>query len=291
MVKKHFRMKPFDYFNYALLILLTFAFIIPFWSTVMISLISDAERVRRGMFVFYPQNIVLESYAAILKKGSQVYSGYIVTITRTIVGTAATMFVTILLAYGISKKTVPGRMPITFLLYFTMLFSGGLVPTFLVVRYTGLYNTMAALIIPGLVSVWNLLLMRNFFMQIPDSIEEAAIIDGASPPVILFRVVLPLSVPSLVTIALFCAVGHWNSWFDALIYTQSLSLQPLQLVLRNLINASNVSTFIDYTTPTPPPLESVKGATIIVSTLPILLIYPFAQKFFVKGVMVGSIKG
>ena len=289
--RKRAPFKVFDVVNYTFLTLLTLVFILPFWSTIVTSFVSEAERLARGMFIFYPQNIDLGAYTAVLKPGSQVYSGYIITIIRTFGGTTCNMLVTVTLAYGMSKKGLPGRTIITFLIYFTMLFSGGLVPTYLVVRHTGLYNNIGAYIVPGLVSVWNLFLMRNFFMQIPESLEEAAIIDGASPLTVLLRVVLPLSLSSLVTIALFYAVGHWNSWFDGLIYVQKIELLPLQNILRNIIIASNVENVVDHFSAAPPPLESIKGATIVVSTLPILLIYPFAQKYFIKGVMVGGIKG
>lgn len=289
--KMHAGDRVFIVCNYVLLGLLTLLFIIPLWSTLMTSFIGEAERLRRGMFIFWPEQLDFSAYQSILRKNSPVFTGYAVTLTRTIAGTFLNMLVTTMLAYGLAKRTLPLRVPLTFLIYFTMLFSGGLVPTYLVVKHTGLYNSVGALIVPSLVSVWNLLLMRNFFMQIPESLEEAAIIDGASPPVILFRIVLPLSISSLVTIALFYAVWHWNSWFDGLIYISDRRMQPLQMVLRDIIIASSTETMFEFTSEAPPPLETVKGATIVVSTLPILMVYPFIQKYFIKGVMVGGVKG
>jgi len=290
-VVKYAKINAFDVFNYFFMAFLALIFIIPFWSTIVTSVVSNAERVRRGMFIFYPEKFDWSAYNAILKRGSEIYSGYRITLFRTLFGTVCSMFVTVLMSYGLSKRDLPGRNMITFLVYFTMLFSGGLVPTFLIVKFTGLYNNLLAYIIPGLVSAWNMLLMRNFFMQVPDDLEEASIIDGASPPTVLFRIVLPLSVPSLVTIALFYAVGQWNAWFDAVIYINDRNKLPLQTILRNLIVASRIELITDMFTEAPPPLESVKGATIIVSTLPIMLLYPFLQKYFVKGVMIGSLKG
>ena len=285
------KISVFGVVNGIFLLLMTLVFIIPLWTTVVTSLVSDAERMRRGMFMLFPQAIETAAYETILKPGSLVYSGYLVTLIRTFGGTAANMLVTSLLAFGMAKRELPGRTPVTFLIYFTMLFSGGLVPTFLVVKYTGLYNSIWALIVPGLVNVWNLFLLRNFFMQIPASMEEAAVMDGASLLIIYLRIVLPLSLASLVTIALFYAVAHWNAWFDALIYTQGRDLMPLQMVLRNIIIASNVEDVYERLTMTPPPLETVKAAAIVVSTVPILLVYPIAQKYFIKGVMIGGVKG
>jgi len=167
----------FDIFNYALLAFLTSLFLIPFWTTIVTSFVSEAERVRRGMFIFYPQGMDLGAYRAVLMPKSGVFSGYQVTLIRTILRTACNMLVTVFLGYGLSKRDLPGRMGFTFLIYFTSLFNGGLIPTYLVVKNTGLLNNYGALIVPGLVGTWNLLLMRNFFMQIPDGMEEAAIID------------------------------------------------------------------------------------------------------------------
>jgi len=274
------------------MILMITIFLLPLWSVIVVSVVSEAERYRRGMFIFYPQNLNFTAYTMMLKKGSAVYTSYGVTLFRSIVGTACNMFVTTLMAYSLSKRGLFGRTFFTFFVYFTMLFNGGLVPTFLVVKYTGLYNSLWAYIVPGLVSAWNLLLMRNFFMQVPDALEESALIDGASPPIVLFRIVLPLSIPSLVTIALFYMVGHWNSWFDGIIYVQRRELLTLQNILREIIMAASViENIMDITTDVRPPLEAVKGAAIVIATLPILLVYPFAQKYFVKGVMIGSIKG
>jgi len=202
------------------------------------------------------------------------------------------MIVTTMLAYALSKRDLPGRKTITLFVYFTMLFNGGMIPTFLVVKHTGLYNTLIAYIVPGLVSAWNLFLLRNFFMQLPVELEEAAIIDGTSPPTILVKIVLPLSVPALLTIALLYAAWHWNSWFDGLLYIQNRELLTLQNVLRSTLTAvETMEDMYDMTAASRPPLVAVKSAMIVLSTLPILCISSFVQKHFVKGITLGSIKG
>jgi putative aldouronate transport system permease protein len=290
-IKKTVGEQVFQIFNYVFLGLMTLTFILPFWTTVISSFVGEQERINRGMLILWPRVFDFSAYQTILRKGSNVYMGFAVTLTRTMVGTAASMLVTAMLALGLAKRDLPFRTPISFLIYFTMLFSGGLIPTFLVVKYTGLYDTIGAFIVPSLVSVWNLLLLRNFFMEIPESLEEAAFIDGATPAKYLSRIVIPLSLPSIATISLFYAVWHWNSWFDALIYISNQKLLPLQMILRNVIIASSVENILESGTTMPPPLETVKGATIVVSTQPILFVYPYIQRYFVKGIMVGGVKG
>jgi ABC-type glycerol-3-phosphate transport system permease component len=176
-----------------------------------------------------------------------------------------------------------------------MLFGGGLIPTYIVIRNTGLINSFWVYIIPGIMSVWNMLLIRNFIMGIPDSLFESARMDGAGELTTIFRIVLPLSTAALVTIGLFYAVGHWNSWWDAYLYTSKAELQPIQMVLRNILarasltvkDAQSAAVLADLKAPT----RSIQNAAVVVTTLPILLIYPFLQKYFVKGVMVGAVKG
>jgi len=290
-VKKTVGEQTFKISNYIFLGLLTLVFLIPFWTIIISSFVGEQERISRGMLILWPKTFDFSAYKTILRKGSDIYMGFGVTLIRTVVGTAASMMVTSMLALGLAKRDLPFRTSISFLIYFTMLFSGGLIPTYLVVKYTGLYDTLGAFIVPSLISVWNLLLLRNFFMQIPESFEEAAFIDGATPAKYLIHIVIPLSLPSIATISLFYGVWHWNSWFDALIYVSSRDLLPLQMLLRNVIIASSVENILESGTTMPPPLETIKGATIVVSTLPILCVYPFIQKYFVKGIMVGGVKG
>jgi len=280
-----------DFFIYAGLISLALIFLIPFWMVLVTSVVSESERLSRGLLIMYPRKLDFSAYQTILSKNSQIVSAYGITLMRTVVGTACNLLVTSMLAYGLSKKTLPFRKTITLGIFFTSIFNPGLIPAFLAVKYTGLYDSFGAFIVPNLVVVWWMLILRNFFMQIPDELEEAALIDGASPVIVLFKIILPLSLPSLTTIGMFYAVWHWNSWFDGMIYISSSKLFPVQVVLKNIISASMVENLDLLAGSVPPPLEAVKSAAIMVSTLPILAVYPFVQKYFVKGIMVGSVKG
>lgn len=291
MIKQSISSKVVNAIIYILLILLAIAFILPLWMVLVSSFVGEEERLARGYMILYPQHFDLSAYKAILAKNSQIYQGYLITLIRTVVGTGLSIFITAMLAYGLSKKGLPKRNLITFLIFFTSIFNPGIIPNYLVVKYTGLYDTIWALIIPNLVVAWWLLILRNFMMQIPESLEEAALIDGASPMQILLKIYMPLSVASLVTVGMFYAVWHWNSWFDGMIYVSNQKLFPAQVVLKNIIASSQVENLDLMSNEVPPPLESVKAAAIVVTTFPILCIYPFVQKFFVKGTLVGGVKG
>ena len=280
-----------DFMIYSFLIILGLIFIIPFWMTAVTSVVSEQERLSRGLLFLYPQKIDLSAYKVIISKNSQIMRGYWITVSRTVVGTFLNLLVTAMLSYGLAKRDLPHRRIITLAIFFTSIFNPGLIPNYLIVRYTGIYNTFWVFILPGLVGVWNMLILRNFFMQIPVELEEAAIIDGATPPYILLKVILPLSLPAIATIGMFYAVSHWNAWFDGMIYITRNYLKPAQVVLRDIIAASNMENLDVTIVTTPPPLESVKTAAIMVTTIPILLVYPFIQKYFVKGALVGSVKG
>ncbi|GHU79820.1 sugar ABC transporter permease [Clostridia bacterium] len=240
-----------------------------------------------------PTHFSLEGYQFIFAEQSYMMNAYMVTIARAITGTVCNLFFTILFAYVLSKKYYPGRTVMTFMVVFTMWFSGGLVPYFLVIRGLGLINKFAVYILPGLISAWNLMLLRNFFMSIPSDMEEAAIIDGANDITILFRIYIWLSSPVLATLALFYAVGHWNSWFDSLMFVNNRKLWTLQLMLQQVVSSTNVNSIMDPSAIIEQtiPMEIVKNACIVVATLPIICVYPFLQKYFVKGIMVGSLKG
>ncbi len=280
----------FNVFLYAFFTLVTLAFVIPLWSVITVSFMSETERLTRGMFVLYPFHIDLSAYRFILGRNSQIYSAYLVTLYRASFGTFISMLTSVMLAYGLSKKTLPFRFGLTFAIYFTTMFGGGLIPTFLWVRALGLYNNLLVLVLPGLVSAWNMLLLRNFFAQIPDALEEAAFIDGATPAQVLFRIMIPLSLPAIATVSLFYCVGHWNAWFDGMLYISNPRMVPLQNVLRNIVLAANI-TDMQGVNELPPPLEPVRNATIVVAMLPIMMVYLAAQKYFIRGVIVGGIKG
>lgn len=267
----------------------------PFLYVLATSFSSNAS-VLAGRVSIVPDGFNLRAYKAVFNY-SLVWTSYRNTIFYTTLGTAINMLLTILAAYPLSRKDFYGRGIFTFFIAVTMFFSGGLIPTFLIVRGLGLYNTFWALLLPGAISTTNMIIMRTFFQNIPDALEEAAIIDGASDLQILTKIILPLSIPSIATIGMFYAVGHWNSWFSAMIYLRDRSKYPLQLVLRQIVLQNQVNELLSQQHGTTIEetqsliSETVKYATIIVAVVPILCVYPFIQKYFVKGVMIGSIKG
>lgn len=279
---------------YTILILMCVAFIIPFWIIISSSFVSEAEAARRGMFILFPEKWDFSAYAMLLNNGSSIYTAYGVTLFVTIVGTALNLLVTVMLAYGLAKRDLPGVKFFSGMIFFTMLFGGGMIPSFLLNNYLGFMDSIFVMIIPSLVSAWNMFLMRNFFYGLPPSLEEAALIDGANPVTILFRVILPLSLPAMATIGLFYAVGHWNDWFTANIYINTISKMPVQNVMRRIVLNSDIKNLGDMAfsvSEQPPMAETIKSAAMVIGTLPIMLVYPFLQKYFIKGVTVGSVKG
>ncbi len=279
--------------NNVFMFILMLIFLVPFWSVFALSFVSEAEIARRGSFILFPEQFDLTAYKILLSEGSAVWKAYGNTIFVVVVGTAVNLLLTVTLAYSISKKGMPGRSIMTMMIFITMLFSGGLIPSFLLNKYIGLIDNLWVLILPSAISAWNTFIMRNFFAELPESLEEAAHIDGASTLRVLFTIVLPISLPSIMTIGLFYAVGHWNAWFSAAIYINTKAKLPVQNVLRNMVAASSVDVNSEMmnSAVSKPPAETMKSAMIVVTTLPILFVYPFIQKYFVKGVTVGSVKG
>lgn len=285
----------FEIFNYIFLIFVSLIFLIPFLTVLSTSFIGVEEWARRGAFILIPEKIDFSAYRMLVGSRSIIYNAYAVTLFRTIVGTGLNLVFTTLAAYVLARRNLPGRTLLTLIVFFPMVFSGGLIPTFIVVDNFRLTGSLWALIIPSLINPWWLLIMRNFFMTIPFELEEAAVIDGATPLDVLWRVVLPLSMPSIATIGLFYAVWHWNSWFDAAIYLKDQSQYPVQLILRSVLYLGEASYRGDignmFEPEFMPPAQTLKAATIIVTTVPILIVYPFIQKYFVKGMLIGGIKG
>ena len=276
---------------YIALIALTLAFLIPFLVILSTSFISEAEYARRG-YVIFPEVIDFTAYEILFGRSRVILNAYGVTIFRVVVGTALNLVFTVSMAYVLAQKDLPGRIPLTIFVFFTMIFNGGLIARFLVVDALALRNTVWSMIFPGLISAWNLFIMRNFFMSLPAELSEAAVVDGASPLLILIRIVLPLSMPVIATIGLFYAVYHWNAWFDAAIYIDRSELRPLQIILRGLLQSTTLEgmeqiSFVDKA----PPAASLRSALIVISTLPMLFVYPFVQRYFVKGILVGGVKG
>jgi len=293
MKNKSFSGKIFMIVNVSILIFLTLICVLPLINVLSISFSSSAA-ASAGKIKLLPVDFNISSYKYVLSKHEFIIS-LIVSFKRLFLGVIVNMILTILVAYPLSKdnKTFRSRSIYTWFFLITILFSGGLIPTYMVLRSFGILDTIWALILPGAVPVFNVILLLNFFKEVPIEIEEAAFIDGAGPWLSLLKIYIPLSTPSLATIVLFCAVGHWNSWFDGLIYMNNPSHYPLQSYLQTVIintDMSRVSAsqlkdmalISDRTT---------KAAQIFIGAIPILCVYPFLQKYFTKGMTLGSVKG
>ena len=265
----------------------------PLWF-VLIASFSDPNLVQAGQVLLLPKGFHLGGYKLILEY-QDILRGYLNSILYTVVGTALNLVMTICAAYPLSRSDFLPRKVLTVLFVFTMYFSGGLIPLFFVVKHVGIYNTRWANFLPYLVSTYNVIIMRSFFASLPESLEEAALIDGANEGQILRHVILPLSKPVLAVIALYYAVGHWNSWFPSMVFIRNTKLYTLQYVLRGILitNSTSVASGdnvlsvqeISFAS------ELVKYCTIVISTLPIMCVYPFLTKYFEKGVMIGAVKG
>jgi len=281
-------------FNAVILTLLAASTVLPVAYLIYVSLIPPEAYYSYGV-VFPPRALSLVNYQLLLGRGSRLVSSFLFTVYVTVVGTVLSTFFSALLAYPLSKSEVPFRIPMTGFVFFTMLFGGGLVPNYLLVRALGLLDTVWALVLPGLISAWNMFIIRNFFQALPDSLEESARLEGAGDLRILLSIVIPLSKAVILTIGLFYAVSYWNKWFDVLIYMRSPNKRTLQLVLRDILYSatgfSDPSAADTTTTTIQPPGEVIKMTAIVISTLPIMLVYPFVQRHFIRGVMIGSIKG
>ena len=274
---------------------LFFIYAWPLWF-IVVSSFSDPNLVTSGQVFLLPKGFHFSGYELILEY-KDILTGYANSLLYTIIGTALNIFMTILAAYPISRQDFVLRKFFTIFLVFTMYFSGGLIPLFLQVRDLGLYNSPLAMIIPGAVSVYNVLILRSFFMYgVPKSLEEAAILDGANTLQMLVRVVLPLVKPTIAVLVLYYAVGHWNDYFSALIYLKDRNLMPLQTVLRDIlivgkIDMSSSGMEMEAVIAKLKTAQTLKYSVIIVSTVPLMLAYPFIQKYFVKGIMIGAVKG
>ena len=279
--------KVFDFLLFAMCAVVLVSIIAPVLNIFAVSF-SSYDAFARGDVSFWPVEFSLDAYKAIIHDG-KVLQGLKYSVLYTALGTLINVILTILTAYPLSRPEMPFRKTISMFFAFTLFFSGGTIPTFLLVQKLGLYDSIWAMIIPGAMQIYNMIIMRTYFQSIPGELMEAARIDGANEWQTLWRIVLPLSKASIATIGLFYAVAHWNSWFNASIYLSSADKAPLQLVLRNMIfnaqalvrsgEADNIGT------------TTINYATLFISMVPMMIIYPFVQKYFVKGVMVGSVKG
>lgn len=277
----------FDFFVYSILLFVGLATIFPMMYVVSVSITPMSEVLKNGGYVIIPHSITFDAYKELLGN-SAIPRAFSVTMFITVVGTAINMVLTVMMAYPLSRKTLPLRSFLLLFIAFTMLFSGGLIPLYLVVKATGLLNTVWAMIVPGAIGAFNILIMKSFFENLPEELFESARIDGAKEWRILLQMVIPLSVPVMVTVGLFYAVGHWNSFFSAIMYITDTKLQPLQVIVRNILSrAQNPIENFEV----PLPTEAVQMASVIIACLPMMVVYPFLQKYFTQGMLLGSIKG
>ena len=263
----------------------------------VLALSFSSSSAAAGRVKLWPVDFTLYSYRYALTK-PQFLTSFWISVKRVALGLAINMFCTILAAYPLSKNKLQltGRSVYAWFFFFTMIFSGGLIPWYTVIRQTGLMDTLWAVILPGAVPVYNVIILLNFFRQLPRELSEAAYVDGAGEMCILFRLYLPLSLPSLATLTLFVAVGHWNSWFDGLILMKSPENYPLQTYLRNLLVVKDMATMSTKSASEVQELSKIsdrtlRAAQIFIASLPILAVYPFVQKYFMKGLVMGSVKG
>jgi putative aldouronate transport system permease protein len=281
----------FDSFNTLFLLLFALITVIPLIHIIAVSL-TKSQSLGAMDFILFPVDFSFDAYRYIFATDTLPKS-LLVTAYITVGGTLVNLLFTLTMAYSLARKSLIGRKPIMLLIIFSMLFNGGMIPTYLVIRSLGLLDTYWALLLPGAISAFNLIIIKNFFQQLPSGLEESAKIDGASDIGIFLRIVLPLSMPVIATFTLFYAVGHWNTFFSAIIYINDAAKWPIQVLLRQIvILSSQLGESGDFDTSEISQLsEAIKMSVIVVATLPILLMYPFLQKYFVKGVLLGSMKG
>ena len=294
MIDRSFGDRIFNLINYTLLTLLTLIVLYPLVFVLSAS-ISNPEHVLRGEMWLIPKGFNFDAYTKIFQN-KDILLGYSNTILYTVIGTALNVVMTICAAYPLSRRDLAGRGLVTGLIVFTMFFGGGLIPTYLLIKNLNMLDTLWVMIIPNAVSVWNIIIMRTFFQQsIPGELQESAMIDGCTHIQTLLRIVLPLSMPIIAVMVLFYAVGHWNSYFNALIYLTTKEKFPLQLILREILIQSDSGEFVKLTSESAVRMkmsvEGVKYAVLVVANLPMLILYPFLQRYFVKGIMIGALKG
>lgn len=285
--------RAFTIFNYIFLAIVAVVVLYPLIFVLSASL-SNPEYVISGDLWLWPKEFTVEAYEKVFQN-PDIINGFINTLKYTFFGTLLNIVMTICAAYPLSRRNLKGKGFIMAFMVFTMFFSGGLIPTYLLIRDLGMVNTFWVMIIPNAVAVWNIIIMRTFFQSIPYELEESAMIDGAGNFRILWSIVLPLSLPVMAVMVLFYAVGHWNSYFQALIYLQDQDKFPLQLILRQILIQGQADDMIQATSESflaqKLSVEGLKYAVLIVANLPMLMLYPFLQRYFVKGVMIGSLKG
>jgi putative aldouronate transport system permease protein len=288
--RKTFGERLFNVINATLLVILSLIMLYPMLYEVFVSISDPLMLSKHRGVLLWPQGFSSYAYTWVLGK-AEVWSGYKNTIIVIVIGLCFNLSLTAIGAYFLTRKNALWHKPVMIMILITMYFGGGLVPTFLLVKGLGMYNTLWAVIIPNAISTYNMILLRSYFSSIPESLVESVFIDGGGHGTILFKIFIPLSLPAMAVMILYYGVGHWNTYFNAMIYLQDRSKYTLQLILRDiLIQGSNLDVD-ENDSEYEQVVESIKGAMVIVSTVPILCVYPFLQKYFVGGIMIGSLKG
>ncbi|MFS0778234.1 carbohydrate ABC transporter permease [Neobacillus sp. 3P2-tot-E-2] len=287
--KKHKGGLAFPIINGTILVLIALICFLPFVNVIASSFASTQEVVARK-FILFPRTFSLDAYRYILSTPT-LFKSLAVSIGVTGIGTLVSMILTALMAYGLSRRYLVGRNSINFIVVFSMLFSGGMIPTFLVVKSVGLIDSYWSLILPVAINAFNLIIMRNFFQALPDSLEESAKMDGCTDFGVFVKIMLPLALPSIATISLFYAVTYWNTYMTAILYINDSTKWPIQVLLRQIVIVSSGMQAEGSSVDVVPPAQTIKMAVIVIATVPMLIAYPFVQKYFVKGALVGSVKG
>lgn len=297
MVKDGFGDRVMSFLIHVCLLVLGFVTFYPFWNAAVISFNSGTDTLLGGV-TFWPRELTIDNYAIVFRD-ARLLNGFLISVIRTLIGTVLAILATAIFAYGMTKRELIGKKLYMIMGIITMYFGGGLIPSFLLIRELGLMNTFWVMIVPGLISVYNMIIFRTFFMGLPNGLEESAKIDGCTNWGVLFRIVLPLSGPVLATLSLFTAIYHWNDWFTPSIYISNLDLLPIQTKLQQILSSNIMSEQMAQmdsaakghmermkTTTS----KSLSMATMMVATVPVICVYPFVQKYFVKGVLIGSLK-
>ena len=264
----------------------------PFWHVFMYSL-SDSQQAMGGGFFLLPRGFSVIQYSVLLRTNNM-FRSFTVSVVRVLVGVPFNIFMTAMLAFPLSNRKLAGRGAISMFVFFAMIFSGGLIPSFIINKALGLYDNPFVYILPGAISAYNMMVMKSYFVSLPEELSESAQLDGASVFTILLRIVLPVSIPVIAALSMFYGVGHWNSWFDGVIYIDSKKWQLFQVFLRGMMmessyqNLAGISDISDLGSLTE---ESVKMAAISLSLVPVLIAYPFIQRYYIKGLMIGAVKG
>ena len=291
MYKKSLASKIFDVCNYAFITLIGLTMLLPFVFVLNGSIVEDTEFFRTGGMILFPQSFDLSNYKFLLTEGSIIPS-FLLSIAVTAATVVFSLALTLMLAYAMTKTDMPGHGALMVFLIIMMYFDGGMIPNLLLYRDMGLFDTFAVYVLPAGISVYNALLLRNFLNTIPSSLTESARLDGASEMTILTRILLPLAKPGIATISLFVAVGKWNDWFSGVAYITPGNTVPLQTYLKNMMGLSQLklNAMAELQTMVTPPPETLKMAAIVLTVLPIVIVYPFVQKYFVQGLLIGSVK-